>query len=146
MNPVFSEIIKLPVIEIAGLERLVMNKPANTAQKKWMDDITSWSICNLSMLYGDEYDGAVIQRHHVLGRTAKQNKVHIGHWFILPVPYELHDPNESHEFHVGHCKKAFVRQFGTQRGLFNTMYRSMKEEGYNLPDINAYNAIMETRA
>lgn len=122
------------------------NKPANAAQKKWMDDITDWSINNLHRLYGDEYSFCRLQRHHVLGRSAKNNKVHIGHWFILPVPFELHDTNVNHEFHVGKCKKAFVKRFGTQRSLFNVMYQRMKEEGYIVPDIEFHDAIMGTRA
>lgn len=111
------------------------SKPANTAQKKWMDDITEWSICNLGLLYGPEYDGAVIQRHHVLGRSAKHDKVAIGHWFILPVPFELHDPNVNHQFHVGKCKHSFTNEFGTQRSLFMKMYNDMYEQGYDLSPI-----------
>ncbi len=125
---------------------IMANKPANSAQKKWMESITDWSVNNLHRLYGDEYSFHPIQRHHVLGRSAKQNKVHIGHWFILPVPFELHDPNVNHEFHVGKCKKAFVSRFGTQRSLFNTMYQRMKEEGYIVPDIEVHSAIMSTSA
>lgn len=122
------------------------SKPANSAQKQWMKDITEWSIDNLHLLYGEEYSFSPIQRHHVLGRSAKQNKVQIGHWFIIPVPYELHDPNEQHEFHVGHCKKAFVKRFGEQRNLFDTMYQSMKENGFAVPDSYSYDAIMSSSA
>lgn len=126
------------------------NKPANAAQKKWMEDITYFIKENgigLGALYGSEYMyDTRIQRHHVLGRSAKQNKVHIGHWFILPVPFELHDPNMDHKFHVGKCKKAFVKRFGTQRSLFYTMYKSMREQGYKVPDISILDAIMWTSA
>ena len=121
-------------------------KQANKAQKQWMSDITDWSICNLGMLYGEKYDGAIIQRHHVLGRSAKHNKVDIGHWFILPVPYELHEPNETHKFHVGHCKRAFTDVFGMQRMLFDSMYYSMINQGYTVPPNEIHLAIMDTRA
>ncbi len=123
-------------------------KPANTAQKQWMADITYFIMENgLGDLYGSDYiHNSDIQRHHVLGRSAKQNKVAIGHWFIIPVPFELHDPNMDHEFHVGKCKKAFVSRFGTQRSLFKRMYQSMKQQGYKVPNIDVYNAIMETSA
>jgi len=126
--------------------KIMANKSANTEQKKWMDSITDWSVDSLHLLYGEEYSFHPIQRHHVLGRSAKQNKVHIGHWFILPVPFELHDPNVDHEAHVGKCKKAFVKRFGAQRTLFDVMYQRMKEEGYNVPNIEVYNAIMGTAA
>lgn len=124
------------------------NKPANTAQRKWMDDITVYiNEIGLGYLYGIHFLGRYdFQRHHVLGRSAKQNKVHVGHWFIIPVPFELHDPNMNHQFHVGKCKKAFVKQFGTQRALFDMMYQGMKEHGYKVPDIDIYDAIMSTSA
>ena len=124
------------------------SKPANAVQKKWMDDITEFAQTNMYVLYGDDYndDYIPIQRHHVLGRSAKHNKVAIGHWFILPVPYELHEPNVKHEFHVGHCKKAFTKRYGTQRELFNDMFAVMRAQGYTVPNDDVYNAIMDTNA
>jgi len=122
------------------------NKPANAAQRRWLGDITVWAMDNVGLLYGLEYYGSIIQRHHVLGRSAKHNKVHIGHWFILPVPFQLHDVSSNHPENVTHCKKAFVRRFGTQRSLFKRMYQVMKQQGYKVPDIDVYNAIMETSA
>ena len=125
-----------------------MAKPANTEQKQWMTDITSYVNNNgLGDLYGHEYEGRTdIQRHHVLGRAAKNNKVAIGNWFIIPVPFELHDPNMKHKYHVGHCKKAFVKKFGTQRELFCVLYHNMKSWGYNVPSNEVYNSIMSTSA
>ena len=133
---------------ITNLDHLKKSKPANTEEKQWMKDITDYVNNNgLGDLYGHEYEGRVdIQRHHVLGKTAKQNKTPIGHWFIIPVPFELHDPNMKNEHHVGHCKKAFVKRFGAQREIFDTMYQSMKDEGYNVPNNNIYSAIMSTSA
>lgn len=133
--------------QVTHLKDQCMAKQANTAQKKWMDDITEWSAnAGLRMLYGNEWEFSAIQRHHVLGRTAKQNKVAIGHAFILPVPYIMHEPNENHKFHVGHCKNAFTKEFGAQRELFSTMYHSMQEEGYTVPSEEVFNAIMSTTA
>ena len=123
-------------------------KPANAVQKKWMEDITDYINENgLGDLYGCDYIyDTRIQRHHVLGRSAKHNKVAIGHWFVIPVPFELHDPNVNHAFHVDKCKKAFVSRFGTQRSLFKLMYQAMKQQGYKVPENYIYNAIMETSA
>ena len=124
------------------------SKPANAKQRQWMKDITDWAQHNLYVLYGDDYNDSYIpiQRHHVLGRAAKQNKVSIGHWFILPVPFELHDPNVTHEFHVGHCKNSFTDKYGNQRDLFADMYATMRAQGYEVPSEDVLNAIMDTRA
>lgn len=117
------------------------NKPANAKQKKWMAAIVDWSICNIGLLYGDEYDGAIPQLHHVLGRSAKHDKIAIGHEFILPVPFELHDVSSNHPDNVTHCKKAFIKRFGNQRDLFLTMVESMRDQGYELPLANACESI-----
>ena len=121
-------------------------KQANAAQKQWMSDITEWSISNLGILYGEKYDGAIIQRHHVLGRSAKQNKVAIGHWFILPVPNELHDVGSCNLLNVTHHKHAFTREFGMQRNLFDSMYFSMINQGYAVPSNQVLMAIRSTGA
>jgi hypothetical protein len=122
-------------------------KQANAAQKKWMSDITEFiNEESLGILY-PEYEGRFeMQRHHVLGRSAKHNKVAIGHWFIIPVPYELHEPNEKHQYHVGHCKKAFVEKHGEQRGIFQCLVSCMAEWGYDTPPMEVYHAIMDTNA
>ena len=122
------------------------SKPANAAQKQWMKDITEWSICNLGLLYGNEYDGAIIQRHHVLGRTARHNKIHIGHWFVNPVPFELHDVDSNHPLNVTHHKHCFTDTYGSQRGIFEIMCNSMESQGYEIPPDDAYYAILDTRA
>ena len=112
-------------------------KQANTKQKQWMKDITEWAEDNIQLVYGVNYFNANIQRHHVLGRSAKHNKVEIGHWFILPIPFELH---------VTHRKKAFVKRFGNQRDLFLMMVEDMRDCGYELPPADVCEAIRMTNA
>ncbi|QDP67503.1 MAG: hypothetical protein Unbinned5350contig1004_10 [Prokaryotic dsDNA virus sp.] len=122
-------------------------KQANAAQKKWMSDITKFiEEESLGILYPD-YEGRFeMQRHHVMGRSARHNKVDIGHWFIIPVPFELHDPNINHEFHVGSNKKSFVKKYGDQRGIFQSLISCMAQWGYDVPPMDVYHAIMDTRA
>ena len=121
-------------------------KQANAAQKKWMSDITEWAENNIQILYGDEWSNKPIQRHHVLGRGAKHNKIAIGHWFILPVPFELHDVSSNHPENVTHCKKVFIKRFGAQRDMFLDMVTDMKCYGYSAPPHDIMNAIGGTNA
>jgi hypothetical protein len=121
-------------------------KQASAKQRQWMNNITEWAENNLAMLYGCTYECVDIQRHHVLGRSAKHNKVDIGHWFILPVPFELHDVSSNHPENVTHRKKAFVRAFGNQRDLFLTMVEDMRDYGYELPPADVCEAIRTTSA
>ena len=103
----------------------------------------------LGVLYGHEFAGRKdFQLHHVLGRSAKHNKVAIGHWFIIPVPVELHDVHSNHPDNVTHFKKNFVKRFGEQCGIFQILVSCMerfREYDMNVPD-EVYAAIMDTNA
>lgn len=123
-------------------------KQANAKQKQWMCDIAEWAMENLSAIYGKEYnDGNCdFEIHHVVGRTGKQNKVAIGHEFILPVPFELHNVMSNHPDNVTHFKKNFVKRFGTQRELFKKLVDAMRECGYQVPSDDILEAIQSTNA
>ena len=121
-------------------------KPANAAQKQWMSIISDWANESIGELYGDEWSGSQFQLHHVLGRSAKQDKIEIGHWFILPVPIALHDVSSNHLLNVTHHKKSFVRKFGKQSEIFNQMLHSMLDENLLTPRFDIANAIGRTNA
>ena len=60
------------------------NNAPTAAQKKWRSKVADLGcvVCGSTQ----------VQIHHVLGATAKHNKIHIGEWFILP----LHPINHSY--------------------------------------------------
>jgi len=118
-------------------------KQANTKQKQWMKDISEWAEDNIGALY-QGYVNAPFQLHHVVGRSAKHNKVPVGHEFIIPVPIELHDVNSNHPLNVTHNKKKFVGEFGSQSSIFQIMILAMEYEGYDVPNMEVYNSIMST--
>ncbi len=120
-------------------------KQANAAQKQWMKDIVEWAENNIQILYGDEWSNKPIQLHHVLGRSAKHNKVAIGHYFILPVPFELHDVSSNHPDNVTHFKNNFTKRYFRQSYLFIKMLNSMEDYGYETPNPDVITAIMDTR-
>lgn len=121
-------------------------KQTNAKQKQFMSDVAEWASENIHKLYGGMYMGAHFQIHHVAGRSAKHNKVPIGHEFILPVPIELHDVHSNHPDNVTHFKKNFVKRFGNQRDLFFAMYLDMIANGYQVPEVEIVEAIRDTRA
>ena len=122
------------------------NKPANAKQRQWMSDIAEWANDGgISFVFGIESTSS-IQLHHVLGRSAKHNKIHIGHEFIIPVPYELHDVDSNHHENVTHRKKAFIKRFGTQSSIYQVLISCMEMDGYTVPSMDIYSAIMDTRA
>ncbi len=123
-------------------------KQANAKQKQWMKDIAEFTNeVGLGCLYGPEFEGRTdFQLHHVLGRSAKHNKIAIGHEFIIPVPFELHDVNSNHPENVTHRKKAFIKRFGSQTSIFQVLYSGVAQWGYDVPSMEIYNAIMDTNA
>ena len=119
----------------------------NAAQVQWMKDIAEFIQDNgLDILYPG-YEGRTdFQLHHVLGRSAKHNKVAIGHWFILPVPKNLHDVGSNHPDNVTHFKHNFTKRFGSQADLFQELISRMFQWGYKTPNDEVYHAIMDTGA
>ncbi len=120
---------------------------ANSKQKKWLSDMAAFiSQESLGILY-PEYEGQYnFELHHVLGRSAKHNKVAIGHWFVIPVPKELHNVMSNHPDNVTHFKKRFVTRFGSQCWIFQCLVGVMGQWGYDVPNGEVYEAIMDTRA
>lgn len=117
---------------------------ANSAQKKWMEQISSWYE---NIGFSDErLNQYQFQLHHCAGRTFKHNKVAIGHWFILPLPVEYHDISSNHPLNVTHHKNKFTDEFGLQSELFKEMIDSMIDCGISLPfGQDVMDAIMDSR-
>ena len=123
------------------------SKNANTKQRKWMSDIADFANDNgLCILYGDKYHKSTFELHHVLGRSARHKKVRIGHWFVIPVPTELHNVLSDHPDNVTHFKRRFTDRFGSQRSIFAEVHNAMCVYGYDVPPDEVYNTIMDTRA
>lgn len=125
---------------------LTKNTKPNQAEKDWLKSVVDFhNEHSVSYLYGDVWGCVPFQIHHVCGRSYKQNKVAIGHWFILPVPHMLHDVHSNHNLNVTHYRKRFTAHFGEQRYLYRKMVEKMRENGIQVPSDEILNAIMLTR-
>ena len=121
-------------------------KQTNAAQKRWMADIAEFiGGVGLGVLFPGYESRNDMQLHHVLGRSAKHNKIAIGHWFILPVPVELHDVASNHTYNVTHHKRFFTLHYGMQSALFAELVEMMREDAYELPPIEVLTAIDDTK-
>ncbi|MGR3303783.1 MAG: hypothetical protein ACUZ8I_14960 [Candidatus Scalindua sp.] len=86
------------------------------------------------------------QFHHVAGRTYKQNKIHIGGYFIIPLPFELHDISSDSLLNVTHYRNSFTKVYGNQRDLWLDMIEWMQREGWKLPfGQDVIDAVMQTK-
>jgi hypothetical protein len=55
----------------------------NKVQRDWREDVRA---------LGSAISGQLpCEIHHAAGRTAKHDKVHIGHWWIIPLTQAEHD-------------------------------------------------------
>ena len=122
------------------------NRNATAKENKFLKDMVSLiDDRGLGILYPG-YDGRTdYDIHHVLGRSAKHNKVHIGYNFILPVPTELHD-NGDHPLNVTHHKHAFTDEYGKQCNIHQNITQLMAANGYEIPEQYILDAIMGTGA
>lgn len=86
-----------------------------------------------------------IQRHHVVGRARKHNKVHIGEIFVLPLVTYLHDVHSNHPLNVTHFRHKFTGEYGSQASLWEGMVVTMIDRGWALPfEQDVYDSIMGT--
>lgn len=101
----------------------------NAKEKQFLKAVMDFhNDYGVGYLYGAEWDESPLQCHHVCGRTYKQNKVHIGHYFILPIPFKLHDVHSNHPLNVTHWRNSFTGEFGYQRDLWLKMIHKMQSE------------------
>ena len=71
------------------------------AQKQWMKGVRR---------LGSVVSGGAAVVHHAVGRTGKHNKIHIGHWWLIPMTDEEHKALHSHGATFGHeSRKAFEK-------------------------------------
>lgn len=120
-----------------------MNEPTKTQEKAWLDRVTRYAEEHGAFPKGDTYN---FDRHHVVGRTRKENKVHIGKWFVLPIMKKYHDNESNNPFNVTHYRRRFAIEFGWQTDLFAKMCEAIKEEDGSLPfSQEVMDAIQATR-
>ena len=120
---------------------------ATAKQKQWMQDISELiQEFGFMELYGEEFCNYNFELHHVLGRSAKHNKVPIGHWFIIPVPTHLHNVMSNNPINVTHFKNRFTEKYGNQREIFSTLCDMLRDHGVEMPPNEVLNQIMDTNS
>lgn len=117
----------------------MLNKPPSKKQEKaWYDRITQYGCVITRKTHG-------IQRHHPLGRKAKQNKLWIGRWFTFCLDWDLHDYYGEDPNNVTNHKRAFVKKYGKQSVVFQVMAEAIRAEDGFLPfPDEVLQAIMDT--
>ncbi len=117
----------------------------NVLETKWLGMVTDW-YNDIGYANQDLNCCYKVERHHVTGRKSKHNKIAIGHWFVLPLPFVYHHVSSNNIYNVTHRRHNFTGRFGLQSDLFKEMIDSMVESRTNLPlSQDVISAIMDTR-
>jgi hypothetical protein len=105
----------------------------------WLNQITEFASESQWMVktYGGlAFDPKGFQRHHIEGRKSKRKidgvSQIIGEWYVIAIPFMLHDVHSNHPQSVTHAKRVFEATFGTQKDLFFDMVNSMIDYGYDV--------------
>lgn len=109
-------------------------------EQDWLNQITEFASNSAWMLekYGGYCEAPYdFQRHHIEGRKAKRKfnyeSTCVGWFYVIPVPFEMHDVSSTHNLSVTHAKNRFEGVVGTQLELFVDMIDSMLDSGYEIP-------------
>lgn len=100
---------------------MINKKPSPKVEKAWLSRVAEHG-CVVTRQSN-------IQLHHCVGREGKQDKFHIGRWFVLPLEFELHDIRGKDPCNVTNHRHAFTSQYGSQMALFQKMCWDLEEEG-----------------
>lgn len=99
-------------------------------QKRWESTVREFGCV---LMGNDQGEYGAIQIHHVVGLTAKQDKVLIGPWYILSLHWRLHDPRSSFTTNITNRRKDFLAEYGSEKELFLKMLSDMQEQGIAIP-------------
>lgn len=96
------------------------------AQKRWREAVRE---------LGSVISGGPAVIHHPVGVTGKHNKVHIGHWWVIPLTDEEHKALHAGETFVCESRKEF------EKVAFETVLNNERfDDGAMTPTV--YHAIM----
>ena len=122
-----------------------MQSPGNAPtaeQTRWRETVRRVGCIVTGSTATEPTEPGDIQIHHVVGAAGVRNKVHIGHWYILPLHHRLHDVNSDFPVNITTNKSRFVQQYSSEKNLFMTMLYGFLMTGIELPfDMAVLNAI-----
>jgi hypothetical protein len=117
------------------------NAPS-AAQTRWRETVRRVGCIATGSVNHEPTEPGDIQIHHVLGQSAVRNGVPVGHWFILPLHWRLHDIASDYPVNITTSKTRFLQQYGSEKNLFMKMIYGFLMAGIELPfDMAVLNAI-----
>jgi hypothetical protein len=65
------------------------------------------------------------QLHHVVGSSARYDKIWIGQWWVLILRADLHDSKLEASYNVTDYKTEFEERFGNQKSVFMRQFHRL---------------------
>lgn len=111
------------------------NHKPTAKQRAWRETVRALGCYN--------HTGRPAEVHHVVGAAGRQDKVKIGHWFILPLCTECHRTHPEHN--VTTWRHRYTEKFHSQRVQWLGVCTRLIQQGEPLPFSEAVtNAIVAT--
>jgi hypothetical protein len=117
---------------------MIPTSSPNAEQKEWRELVrASGSIVR-------DFTAPKIEIHHPAGRTAKHNKIQIGHWWILPLTPRQHSliDSDKSEFEMQALDFVPGGRWDCEKYLFRELLRKV---GSDHVPWEVYAAIMDYR-
>lgn len=85
--------------------------------------------------------GRQAEIHHVVGASARSNKIKVGNWYVLPLCY-WHHRDPVNDYNVTNWKNRFEESFGTQHEMFTRML-FLNKDVHGAIDLDVMSAIAD---
>jgi hypothetical protein len=106
------------------------NNAPTAAQKRWREAVRD---------LGSVISGGPAVIHHPVGVTGKHNKVHIGHWWVIPLTDEEHKALHNGTLDVNEDRK------GWEKFMFSRTCMQLMGQCTDFPPDEAIYAIQDYR-
>ena len=117
---------------------MIPTSAPNSEQRRWRE-----AVRGLGSILGPSRHA--IEIHHCAGRTARHNKVDIGHWWILPLTSQEHGMlhGDMGRFEIEALEFNPVGRWDCEKFLFHKVLMSL--DGTLEPPYEVIQAIMDYR-
>lgn len=101
-----------------------MQYKITAAQKRWQESLRNYG-CLVSR-------SPYCEIHHIVGASAKRQKIWVGQWSVLPLHYRYHRDPEC-KVNVTEHKRMFEALFGNQWDILVKVINKFQRQGRPIP-------------
>ena len=123
------------------------NNAPSAEQERWRETVRRVGCIATGADLAEPIEPGMVEIHHCLGASAVRDKVAVGHWYVLPLHFRLHNIASDYPVNITNDKPRFTQAYGSEKALFMTMIYGFVMAGIALPfEMDVLNAIGRERA